>query len=421
MTTIYLVTLLLAPQLWLQPFVGIPVHAILFPIWFLMVFLKSRLTPDKILHQDLCFVLLILWMIVSMVMNGSLMVENRDMGLVISYYAKIAVLYWFLSCSVRSSGQVKTVMVVFVILALLLSIEGIQHKLTGVGWAGQKLGWIDPEVLVAGGTGRTRWVGIFDGPGVFAVIYTVALPFVLAGLNKAFPLYVRIVSLISLPLIAVATYFNGSRGGFLATLAVFVLYFGKNLKRSKVSAFFGIALAVGFFVAAPAYMTEVNDGSKSSYHRIEMWSEGFEMVTTHPIFGIGRGNFRSYTGSLVAHNSAVEIMGETGFIGLLIWISLVYLSMKNAYLYAKLAEGQTDRLIAWALFVAIAGYVVSSMFVTLEYETFYFLLAIAGVLGRRLENPLRFGKRDLKIVVLMGLGWLAFTYGLINWYKLRYF
>ena len=82
---------------------------------------------------------------------------------------------------------------------------------------------------------------------------------------------------------------------------------------------------------APSYLTQVDDPEKSSDHRIEMWTEGFEMVTQNPVFGIGRGNFQKYTGKLIAHSSPTEIMGETGVIGLLAWIGIIYLGFKSLY------------------------------------------------------------------------------------------
>jgi O-antigen ligase len=321
-----------------------------------------------------------------------------------------------------SMQDIKFFLMVFISLSLILSIEGIQHKLGGgVGWAGQALGWVDQDVIAAGGTGRTKWIGIFDGPGVFSVIYTIALPFVLAGTNRAFSIVVRIISLAALPLLIIAIYCNGSRGGFVATIAILVIYFGRNFKRSKLSIAIGVLAVIMMFLLAPSYMTEVNDSSKSAYHRIEMWSEGLEMVIQNPVFGIGRGNFVSYTGSLVAHNSAIEIMGEMGIIGLFIWIGLIFLALRNILLYSKETETEQERLVAIALFIAVIGYLVSSMFVTLEYETFYILLALAGVLGRKLKKQPEFTRGQVKYIVLASMVWVACVYIFVNLYKLLYY
>jgi hypothetical protein len=46
----------------------------------------------------------------------------------------------------------------------------------GTGWAGQPFGWIDESAAQIGLDARIKWVGIFDGPGVFCTVFTVALP-----------------------------------------------------------------------------------------------------------------------------------------------------------------------------------------------------------------------------------------------------
>ena len=417
----YLFLLLIAPHLWVEPFVGTPIDYIVFPLWILALGLNGKLLNQKIITQDKLLILFVLWIAGSLLANGELLVQNRNMGLIIVYYTKLILVYYLVAHSIRSEKELKFFVAVFVILAVVLSVEGIQHKITGIGWAGQRLGWVDPAVLAQGGTGRTKWVGIFDGPGVFAVIYTVALPFLLAGTNKGIPASIRVFSLISIPFMLTAIYFNGSRGGFVTTMAVFLMHFGQRARQSKLMFGLGIILILVLFALAPSHMTELNDSSKSSYHRIEMWSEGFEMITQNPIFGIGRGNFNSYTGSLIAHNSAIEIMGETGFIGLFLWISLIYIALKSVYLSAKQAVTEPDKQFMGALFIAIAGYLVSGMFVTLEYETFYVLMALASVAGRKLETQIIFAKRDLKIVAVASIAWIAIVYCMINFYKVLYY
>jgi len=63
--------------------------------------------------------------------------------------------------------------------------------------------------------------------------------------------------------------------------------------------------------------------------------------------------------------------------------------------------------------ISICGYVVSSMFVTLEYETFYFLFAICAIVGKNLKEDMRFSQREISqreiIFIGMGcIGWFVF-------------
>jgi hypothetical protein len=75
-----------------------------------------------------------------------------------------------------------------------------------------------------------------------------------------------------------------------------------------------------------------------------------------------------------------------------------------------------------ALFIAIVGYINSSMFVTLEYETFYVLLALAGAGARNLpldEKPL-IRKKDLKLIAAASLVFLLIVYVGVNIFKVAY-
>ena len=170
-------------------------------------------------------------------------------------------------------------------------------------------------------------------------------------------------------------------------------------------------------MVAPSHLTAVKDESHSAQHRVEMWAEGVEMVQTNPVFGIGKGNYRNYTSMLIAHNSAIEIMGETGIPGLYLWFSLIYLAVKGLFLYRVGPYNEVDKAYATALALIMVGYIVSSMFVTLEYETLYMLLGLCAVVGNTLNEPVRFTRRDFKISSCVTLLWIV----LVKAFTMAYF
>jgi O-antigen ligase len=418
---IYLIYLLLAPQLWIKPLISLPADYILYPSWIIILFFKGGFSQNKITVQDKFLIAFIVWIAISLSVNGDLLITNRDMGLIIVYYGKLLLLFFLLSFSLKSFANIKSFIIFFVLISLVLSIEGIQHKFTGIGWAGQSLGWIDQSAKEAGEAGRTRWIGIFDGPGVFCVVYTIALPFLLAGTRKIYGYWTRILCIFSIPLIAIAIYFNGSRGGFLTALSILLMHFGQNFKKAKIQLVLGVLLSIGIFISAPMYMTQVNDSEKSAYHRIEMWSEGYEMVIQNPVFGVGRGNFRNYTSKLVAHNSAIEIMGETGLVGLFLWFGIIYMALKSVTAFIKESIDEKDKIFASALFISIIGYLISAMLVTLEYETFYALLALCSVIARDVNiNKVEFTKKDFKIILISCFGWCIFVNLFTKFYFMMY-
>jgi len=394
---------MIAPQLWLEPFVGISVDLILYPLWFLVILFSGRLNEFfKFNKQDIFFVAFIAWIIISTLANP---IHELATSWIVAYI-KMFILYRLIVLSINNKDDIRKTASSLIFLAFVIAVEAIMHKYgdSGLGWAGQTLGWVDQSVTEAGGTGRTRWVGIFDGPGVFCVLFTTALPFVMRFLDKTSKPSMKFYGFLLLLVFLLAIWTTGSRGGFLGTLAIFGVY---GMNRMKIS--FGSMMKIGallmvVYVMAPSHLTAVKDQNKSAQHRVDMWIQGIEMVQQNPLFGIGKGNFKRYSGSLIAHNSAIEIMGEHGLPGIFFWVAMIYLAFKSIYLILQTTEDAAYISILTAISISIIGYIVSSMFVTLEYETFYFLLALPRALVRHHNIDIEFKKKDFKIVSALVIG-----------------
>jgi hypothetical protein len=408
-TALYLVTLIIAPQLWMPPFIGWRTDYLIYPMIAAAVVFSGRLA--ELFHftvHDWLFLALLVWMTLGAVVNGGSEASKEQ----IFEYARFFILYKLVIAATGSVDRSRQLMSFFVFLVVVLGVEAIQQKLSvdGAGWANQGRGWIDPDVVAAGGAGRSRWIGIFDGPGVFCVLFTIALPFLLIGTGKEQPPWRRSFSAALVLLVLGATYCTGSRGGLLASLAVIGLFMLRSVVSLRV--IFAIcALAVTVYSVAPAYLTTINDQSNSTQYRVEMWAAGLDMIKENPAFGVGRGNFKSHSGKhggkrLIAHNSAVEIGGETGLVGLFLWLSLIYVSIKGAVEYWKSTDDTSHKAFCTALVLGVIAYLISAMFVTLEYETFYLMLALCAVTARSTPNAVSFADRDaVKVAALEGV-WL---------------
>lgn len=407
---IYFVNLFIAPQLWIKPFIGLPTDYIILPAWLIAVALRGRLVElFRFRTMDWLFLGMIFWMTLSAALNP----KNPATYITLAYYIRCFLLYRLFIVSIPTMPHLRRTIWLLLFFVMILVVEGIQQKLhpAGIGWAGQTLGWVDPAVIADGGTGRTRWVNIFDGPGVFCVVYTIGLPIVLILLGPPFKITIRLLGLLMLGPVLLATYYSGSRGGFLAVIAIFGLYF---LMRFKVSIFkmaiFG-ALLGGLYVAAPSHLTAVKDENRSAQHRVEMWAQGVNMVQANPLLGIGKANFRIWTARLIAHNSAIEIMGETGLPGLFLWISLSYLAFKGLYLYKAGPYDPINKAYATALQLILVGYLVSAMFVTLEYETLYVLLGMCVVVAKNMQEPVVITRKDVALIAGITVSWVVVVKG----------
>lgn len=402
---IYMVSLFIAPQLWIEPFVGLRPDLYIYGSWIVLAVLSGgKLWP--LTKQDGFFLCMIAWIVISSAVNGF----RPQSATIIVGYLKYFLLYKLVAATTGTVERIRIVSFFVVFFALLLAAEGILHRHNpgGLGWAGQTLGWIDPDAIRQGIPGRIRWINIFDGPGVFCVVFTMAIPFVIQYVSGPFGGISKILGAMMMVPISLAIYYTGSRGGFLATLAVVSIFFAIRWGVSTVKIGFATVLGILLFMAAPAYLTTMQDQSHSASHRLDMWSEGIEMVLQNPVFGIGKGNFQGYTGMLIAHNSSIEIMGETGLVGLFFWAGLIYLSLKNVITYVSGETNEVNKSYATALGLSVTGYLISSMFVTLEYETLYFLLGLCATTGRQLPEGVLFERRDFAIVSALCLGWVVF-------------
>ena len=76
----------------------------------------------------------------------------------------------------------------------------------------------------------------------------------------------------------------------------------------------------------------------------------------------------------------------------------------------QFAAKKNDKLLSQALAVCIGGYIFSSLFVTLEYETFYMLLGLArtSVNGKISKGLLH--ERDLKLIGMIAIVWIMIVY-----------
>jgi O-antigen ligase len=170
-------------------------------------------------------------------------------------------------------------------------------------------------------------------PNDLALALVIAAPMAvylaMTGSNKL----VRAMSILSIPLIFMATLVTGSRGGLLALLAasavILALYIVTPRGRIiAVCVFAGLALSVylGSRMLPSAIVerysgigSEVTSGTMSN--RTVLWRAALELIANRPFNGYGAGAYPDAAESLsgvnsVAHNTYLSVAAEQGLIGL---------------------------------------------------------------------------------------------------------
>jgi putative inorganic carbon (HCO3(-)) transporter len=166
------------------------------------------------------------------------------------------------------------------------------------------------------------------------------------------------------------TMYEFSRGAYLAVL-VGVLVLG-ILKDRKLLVILGLFLltwqaVVPVPVRQRVMMTKDSSGQleSSAQERVDLWSDAEKSILADPIFGNGFGTYQY--GQHVAnlenpHNWYVQVLVETGVIGLIIALALVQQMFSVSYRLFRRARDPLYRGLGLGAFIAMCCCVVSNSF-----------------------------------------------------------
>lgn len=223
---------------------------------------------------------------------------------------------------------------------------------------------------------RVRGVGFFNDPNDFAQTLVMSLPMLWWFYRKG--AWLRNLFLVAAPsiLIGYCVTLTNSRGALLGIASL--LFFGirNMLGTVRTFALLGVG-GVGAVIIGATGGRGFSSKEESAEGRIDAWYEGFQMLKSSPIFGIGYGNFTDHH-HLTAHNSFVLCFAEIGIFGFFAWISLIvlgFIAVNRVAQYAPL--GSEERLAGTVLRASLVGYLTCSWFLSRTYQPVLFgLLAL---------------------------------------------
>lgn len=246
----------------------------------------------------------------------------------------------------------------------------------------------------------------------FAVLVVTALPL---GVYSAFrpgrTPWARAFDWAGLTLLAITFVWAGSRGGFLALLAVaafFLVRYRAVSVAAKASTVLAIAVVVAV-VAGPRFweqMSTVLSPSEdynftSETGRVQVWKRGIGYMRDNPFLGVGASNFPVAEGTLspiavradygipvrwtAAHNAYIEVGAELGFPGLVLYLGFLTTIMVVLARTEKVTAGMEPatrarvRGLSEALMTAMIGFIVGTFFLSLAYSSMLYVLAALSV------------------------------------------
>lgn len=321
---------------------------------------KFRYTPLNAFI--IVFVLIYMFAgIISLDMMSSIKIAMLVISFILFYFVIVN--------SITSKKQLKIMLNIFVIIGALVSLFGIYQYLFAGSFASSS--FVDKEMFE---DIKTRVNGTFDNPNVLGEYLLFVIP-VIASLffaekgwmKKVFYIGVGGVSVICLAL----TYSRGCYLGLLLALGVFVLLI--NLR-------WIIAFAMGLLVA-PAFLPQSiinrfssigNMADSSTSYRVSIWKGAIDMIKDYWYRPIGQGTtafnsiypLYSYSGvgAQHTHNLFLQLLIETGILGLISFLGIIYKFFQNVFCGLKKTKDLFYRYCFIGFASGMIGFLLQSIF-----------------------------------------------------------
>jgi O-antigen ligase len=170
-----------------------------------------------------------------------------------------------------------------------------------------------------------------------------------------------------------------------AVLAAIVVARGRRLPAAAFT--FGVVIVATFILSTtPGALERITNTDNGGNGRTDLWTVAGRMVADHPIVGVGLNQFREESSNYVrapgtldyvdliveqphvVHNTYLQLLAETGAIGLALYLLVAGLALAASWHAARLMRerGRPDlEALAQAVFVGQVGILAASTFLSI--------------------------------------------------------
>ncbi|XGV97154.1 MAG: IctB family putative bicarbonate transporter [Leptolyngbya sp. BL-A-14] len=315
------------------------------------------------------------------------------------------ILFALMARVLRSPRVRSWVIGIYMHAALLVSIYGIQQKITGVAALAT---WVDPTSPSAK---EPRVYSYLGNPNLLAAYLLPAIALSIVAIFAWQRWGPKLLALTMVVVNSTCLYYTGSRGGWIGfavmilVLALFLFHWWNvYLPRfwRTVALPIGLGSLAAVLVLAVLVVEPLRDRASSIFsgrndssnnYRINVWTAVLEMVKDRPILGIGPGNVafnsiypryqRTRYSALSAYSIPLEIAVETGIIGLMcfLWLLLVTFNLAWQQIQRLRAVRNVEAFWLMGAIATLLGLLGHGLFDTVWYRPqvntlWWFMIAI---------------------------------------------
>lgn len=294
----------------------------------------------------------------SVIFNAPTALVARELMRFASYLC----LYYTVVDWVRTESDFKAVVNTLMLSTIGAAIFGIYQYMIGDYSALYDALYPIQEEALKNPPFEGRITSFLSHYNTFAGYLNMVIPFAIVLSLKARDEFTRVIAQICLVLSGLAMVLTQSRGGLLASVAVLVMsayYLAPTPESRKhwITAILVICLVGGLLIGM-VFTRLAGVDQFTELSRLGIWAGAALIFLSHPVAGIGYGNFKTVLTETVrvpegfmldAHNLYMELLAETGILGFVSFVILAFTVMRRGVNMYKNSRGLMDAVIGFGV------------------------------------------------------------------------
>lgn len=380
------------------PFLPTMLCAGLAILCFFALFVQKCSRGDKEWKLDIIGFALLLFIIVVAICSFTSVAPEHSLTVCFLCIALIS-FYFTIVNTIKTRNQIYSLLVVFIVAALLVSVYGIIQYVFGLDM--DKQVWVDEEMFT---DIKMRAFSTLENPNVLGEYLLITIPVAVAFMWSEKKFLSKLTYAVICAVMLLCLVLTMSRGcwiGILVTAAMFITFVDGRYWSLGIVA---LLLMPSLLPASVLnrFLSIGNLGDSSSSYRLFIWLGSISMLKDFWLVGIGPGIqafnliYPRYAYPTIiaphAHNVYLQQMIETGVVGLGTLIYIIFAFFRRMAKSAhSLSKKNADRVMIIAISAGVVGFLVQGVFDYVFYNyrmymMFWMYLAFGSCIANLLED-----------------------------------
>jgi O-antigen ligase len=323
--------------------------------YFLQSAAKREAPKVSFPRNLVCGLLFIVWAVATH--PGAALLPAADNRSWVFTFAQLMILAWLAGRLFDTPDKHRVLWTVYAVAAVFSALFAVRDGVIGATVATS-----------------LRANGLAGGDNSAARYLVVALIFLFSLLTSSAGKLQRLAVLAAIGIVTLGVLVTGSRTGLLLLVAaggMLILRDFNAARRLETTFALLLALAIVWFFASnivsilSTILPAIQGGTDTVGIRYRLWQAGLRMWQDHPIHGVGIGQYPTYLAAygqdllaerylgLGAHNMYIQVLAETGLVGLGLFLAMVGSSLLSLWHGVRSASSERKRLLSTWLIVLV--------------------------------------------------------------------